>query len=479
MIQKIYLRSKVIHILICIFIFSFQPISSQSLINPSDSTSIVFTRSSQTLGDVLTFGMAIADVDLDDDNDIFIGAYGAINASRLWINDGNGSFTLSSQTFGYNTTVPHDVAIANLNDDLYPDIFMANHSGPNKIYFNNGNGSFTIGAQNIGSIGEHPQTIQLEDIDNDGDQDAYIYNSSAPNRIWENDGNGFFTMRNIDYGGDDSGNQFLADFNNDDYPDLFVGMRTGPSQIWMNDGAGNITYSGHTLGGGGEAIDCNDVDDDGDTDIVVAAGGEITIWLNQNNTGTFVSGFTFGEGATECKLFDADLDGDFDLVTGHFENGSKLWINDSTGSFSSIATSFDNLIAYRIECGKLDSDDDYDVLMGVEPGSGGIAIYFNESTIVGVDKKSNPWLKDYILYNNYPNPFNPTTTISYSIPERSFVSLKIYDVLGHEIKVLVDEEKKAGNYKITFGGDGLSSGIYLYQLSVNDFIESKKMILLK
>ncbi|MFC2089056.1 FG-GAP-like repeat-containing protein, partial [Calditrichota bacterium] len=391
----------------------------------------------------------------------------------------------SSQQFGYGNAVPHDVDMADLNGDTYPDIFMANHNGPNKIYFNNGDGSFTIGAQNIGSAGEHPQTIQLSDVDRDGDKDAYIYNSSAPNRIWENDGNGFFTMRNIDYGGNNSGKQFLADFNSDNYPDLFVSMRTGPAQIWMNDGTGNITNSGHTLGGGGEAIDCKDVDGDNDTDIVVAAGDEIIVWLNQNNTGTFLSGFTFGEGATECKLFDADLDGDFDLVTGHFENGCKLWINDGTGSFNSIATSFDGLRAFRIECGKLDADDDYDILLGLEPGSGGIAIYFNESAINGIDEKqSGLYANDYKLLQNYPNPFNPSTNIEYNLSEASSVILKIYNVLGKEIKILVNENQVKGYNKIVWDGkdnfgNNVGSGVYYYYLLTEYSYESNKMLLLR
>jgi len=200
--------------------------------SPRNSDSTIFIKSSQTLGDVLTFGMAIADVDLDLDNDIFIGVYGNINASRLWINEGNGHFTMSSQQFGYGNAVPHDVDMADLNGDSYPDIFMANHSGPNKIYFNNGDGNFTIGPQNIGSAGEHPQTIQIMDVDRDGDKDAYIYNSDAPNRIWENDGSGFFTERNIDYGGNDSNNQLLADVNNDSFPDIYVSLRSGLAQIW-------------------------------------------------------------------------------------------------------------------------------------------------------------------------------------------------------------------------------------------------------
>lgn len=83
------------------------------------------------------------------------------------------------------------------------------------------------------------------------------------------------------------------------------------------------------------------------------------------------------------------------------------------------------------------------------------------------------------LNQNFPNPFNPTTKISYSIPQESFISLKIYDVLGNEIQTLIDEEKSAGNYIVEFDGTGLSNGIYFYKLRSGDFIGTKKMILLK
>jgi hypothetical protein len=459
---------------ICFYLlfFSFLTLYAKQVQSPQDSTNIAFIKSNQTLGDVLVWGMAIADVDLDEDNDIFIPNYIDGGVRCLWINDGNGNFTLTSQLFGSGASAAHDVDMADLNGDIYPDIFLANHNGPNDVYFNNGNGSFNISGQSIGNIGEHPQTIQLEDIDNDGDKDAYIYNSSAPNRIWLNDGNGFFTMRNIDYGGNDSNNQFLADFNNDSFPDLFVSMRTGPAQIWMNDGAGNITNTGHTLGGGGESIDCDDVDCDGDTDIVVAGGNEITVWLNQNNTGTFAPGFSFGEGATECKLFDTDLDGDFDLVTGDFFNGNKIWINDGTGSFSSVGTIFGNLITYSLDCGKLDADDDYDVIMGFEPGSGGIAIYFNESTIVNVDEKETGSV-NYKLHYNYPNPFNPKTTIEYYIPSYTNIKLKIYNSLGREVKTLVNEYQTPGRKSIVWNGTNnlkcsVASGVYYYRIQIEN-----------
>lgn len=83
------------------------------------------------------------------------------------------------------------------------------------------------------------------------------------------------------------------------------------------------------------------------------------------------------------------------------------------------------------------------------------------------------------LFQNYPNPFNPNTTIRYEIPERSFVTIKVYNVLGKEIATLVNEEKPNGNYEVNFKANGLASGIYYYRITAGDFSQTKKMILLK
>ena len=88
-------------------------------------------------------------------------------------------------------------------------------------------------------------------------------------------------------------------------------------------------------------------------------------------------------------------------------------------------------------------------------------------------------LKEFSLSQNYPNPFNPTTNIEFRIADFGFVSLKVYDVLGNEVTVLVNEEKPAGEYEIEFDAEGLTSGIYFYQLKAGSFIETKKMILLR
>ncbi len=86
---------------------------------------------------------------------------------------------------------------------------------------------------------------------------------------------------------------------------------------------------------------------------------------------------------------------------------------------------------------------------------------------------------DYVLFQNYPNPFNPKTIIKYQIPELSFVTLKVYDVLGNEVATLVNEVLRAGEYKVEFNAGGLTSGIYFYQLIAGNLVQSKKMVLLK
>ncbi len=87
--------------------------------------------------------------------------------------------------------------------------------------------------------------------------------------------------------------------------------------------------------------------------------------------------------------------------------------------------------------------------------------------------------KVYFLAQNYPNPFNPSTKISYGIQEAGVVTIKVYNILGSEVATLVNEHKPAGNYEASFGKNELASGVYIYRLTVNNFIQTRKMILEK
>jgi beta-glucosidase len=132
----------------------------------------------------------------------------------------------------------------------------------------------------------------------------------------------------------------------------------------------------------------------------------------------------------------------------------------------------------------VNSDARYIRLTGTARGTEwGYSIYefevYNIDSITTVNSAETKFPADYDLEQNYPNPFNPNTTISYTIPKEGFVTLKVYNILGEEIATLVNEEKKAGGYRIDFNGLNLASGIYIYKISVDNFISSRKMILLK
>ena len=86
---------------------------------------------------------------------------------------------------------------------------------------------------------------------------------------------------------------------------------------------------------------------------------------------------------------------------------------------------------------------------------------------------------NYNLFQNFPNPFNPTTIIRYDIKTKGDVELKVFDLLGREITTLVNENQTPGTYEVVFDATSLPSGVYFYQLKAGDFIETKKMVVLK
>ena len=113
------------------------------------------------------------------------------------------------------------------------------------------------------------------------------------------------------------------------------------------------------------------------------------------------------------------------------------------------------------------------------PKYSAIINYINSNMVDVKRFPVNKLITNYKLEQNYPNPFNPSTKIVYKIPDAQFVSIKVYNVLGKEIAILINEEKPAGEYEVGFTGKSLPSGIYFYQLKSGSFIETKKMILIK
>jgi hypothetical protein len=148
-----------------------------------------------------------------------------------------------------------------------------------------------------------------------------------------------------------------------------------------------------------------------------------------------------------------------------------------TGTFGE-SSEIGQLVYLSFPFEAIDNGNDRNKLMNL------ILQYFDE-IIINVDDE-NPIVNQFHLFQNYPNPFNSVTTIQYSIPvvtTREFlqqtINLTVYDVLGRQVKILVTQIQKPGNYKINFDAKELSSGVYYYQLKIGSFIQTKKMILLK
>ena len=235
---------------------------------------------------------------------------------------------------------------------------------------------------------------------------------------------------------DDDGNLYISSYNGDNVRkfdqngndlELFVTTNlSGPTNIWF--------------------------DDNGDLLVIDYDGMAVKRYDSDGNyINNFISGLSHAEGVA------------------FFPNGNILIGNGATSSvkmFDSSGNYIEDLIP---------------------SGSGGLvtpnAVVLREVTTLPVQDDGDISVNIFELKQNYPNPFNPSTNIQYTVGSRQFVNLKVYDVLGNEIATLVNEEKKSGSHTVQFNTSSIkhlpSSGIYFYQLRADNFIETKKMILLK
>lgn len=113
-------------------------------------------------------------------------------------------------------------------------------------------------------------------------------------------------------------------------------------------------------------------------------------------------------------------------------------------------------------------------------GLGGTILRSQDTVVASVDhgmESQTP--KVFKLRQNYPSPFNPSTRIDYELPSAGYVTLKVFTILGREIKTLVNEFETPGSYSIEWDGAGMPSGIYFYRLSTDSFVDQKKMVLIK
>jgi len=483
----------------------------------------LFSKNQQILGDSRVFGIAIADVDMDGGNDIFLTNY--IGPSKLWLNDGNGIFSVSNQNFG--NSEAHDVAIADLNSDGFPDLFLLNHSVPSKVFFNNGQGIFTDSRQNMGSAEENPVMIACGDID------LFIAGGSGA-KILVNDGKGIFVQ-----------GQFLDEkwvsrvacgkLDNDNDLDIVLGKRegTGGNPIYFNEDANNQfskkPYLGQTPPG---------MTPEKFAPYIVYSSGlrEFSLTLSSDSTEVYFC--RFGENVfPEYYMVERDRTGWTDPVHA----GQGMYLTSSadgqlyTTDISALQTTGRTYLAkvstdrgvftrltriqvqpnYGTQAHPCIAPDSSYLLFDIDGGNhlfvsfrkndgiwnrgidlvnhgfdikaGGAYIspdgkylfFALNGNIWGVDIKVienlNPFTggisgdisPGFELHQNIPNPCHNYTRITFSLEKPSNITLDLYSNLGTRISRLINNQfYYSGRHELGFDIPNLQPGIYTYALTI-------------
>ena len=219
----------------------------------------------------------------------------------------------------------------------------------------------------------------------------------------------------------------------------------------------------------------DDINNDQIPDVLIASFAGNGFNCISGATGTQLWSWPMAYQFGVAAILDIDDDGFEDVVVGCQD--SLLYCISGKGDSLIFTNQFSDRVYAVNVMPSIDGNYSYEALAGTRDSkvaclSGGSDFGTHTETI-----KELP--TDYSLSQNYPNPFNPSTKIEFRIPKAGLVSLKIYDLLGREVKTLVSEEMQAGNYTISFDASSLSSGIYFYTLNTGEFISTKKMVLLK
>ena len=440
---------------------------------------------------------------------------GITHVNRLLLNDGAGSFIRIDTTAITDTLAPYTIPMwSDYDQDGDLDLFIG--SGPatgtptrDFLYQNlkheSGSWGFSrINTPDIGTDLVDGQVWNWIDYDNDGDLDACLtnYSASISNRIYRNNGNGTFTkMTPVQVGSiaSDVGNSLTntwGDFDNDGFIDCYI-TNDASQYSWFYHNNGNGTFSRvdslavHVTGPSFGAVS-GDYDNDGDLDLYIAGGTNSKgLYRNDLNNGNkWINIKCVGVGGASGSNLSAI--GTRVKIKSNI-NGVPVWqIREVLAQ-----NSFNGMNMLNAHFG-LGNSSIIDSLVITWP-RGLTQVFTNvsvnkfykategqnlEEVLIGVKQINNSIPKTYALYQNYPNPFNPSTKIKFDITadgkwQKADANIKVYDILGKKIAVIVNKQLDPGTYEVEFNASGLTSGVYFYRFTAGNFSETKKLILLK
>lgn len=437
--------------------------------------------------------------------DLFVtNSAGTNHKNFLYKNTGSGNFVkIDTGIVVSETAYSRGANWVDIDNDRDLDLFVCRESGQNEfLYKNNGGGYFTkITNTPLTTNGGESWSGSWGDYDNDGDLDVFVTNAlNQKNFLFRNDGNFSFTKITNDPLVNETGYHAVSgwgDYDNDGDLDMFVSQAYKPpytqklvNKLFRNKlietgtpGFEKITSgplvndSGYTYG-----FAWGDYDNDGDLDIALAntfrENQQNALYKNELNNGNKwinieCKGTVSNKSAIGTRVrVKSDINGspvwqmqEVDGQSGYC--GQNLNLHFGLGNSSVI----DSLIV-EWQAGGTQYFTNVGVNKNVTIVENGIIINIGNN----VDEKKN-----FELFQNFPNPFNPDTRIRYQLSKPvAFASLIVYDMLGNKVSELVKPGKyPEGSYEVNFDGSGLPSGIYFYELKTDDIVQTRKMMLIK
>ncbi|MCK6614763.1 MAG: FG-GAP-like repeat-containing protein [Ignavibacteriaceae bacterium] len=461
-------------------------------INNGNGTFTQITGSAVSTNNTFSEAASWGDMDNDGDLDLYVCNSDGDRRNNLYRNNGDGSFTrITTGAAVTETYFSRNADWIDINNDGKPDLFVTNEGNQHEnVYYGNGDGTFTkaVLAPLTTSAG-NTTSSSWEDVDNDGDFDLLIVNyNDQNNKLFLNNGNGTFTesvQGSLVSDGGDSFGSVMGDIDNDGDVDIYITNAFSSAGrvknfLYINDGNGNFTRDTADISavetGWSYGSAMGDYNNDGWLDLFVAKcfdnsennslfrnNGGANSWIKINLEGTVSNSSAIGA-IVRVKTM---------------KNGIPLWQSRRVAGSSGYCGQ-----TLQLHFGLADAQVTDSVLVEFPSGVRQVLTQIAANQTLSITEDSTLYTdigearlpEGFVIYNSYPNPFNPETTIRFSLPAAGFVDLTVFNQSGELVTRLVKGMLSEGEQQIRFDATGLSSGVYYYHLVYNGFRRTGKMM---